>query len=355
MSDTLADRLVAFALTTRYEDLPREVVVEARRRLVDALGCAVGALDEPRFVDRAAGGRAISGLAVGQTDRRRHVRHPTGPPSPMAFISAISTATIPTSRSSRHTPATTGRPSWPPASSPAPTARPGSPPRRSPTKSSAGSATPPASGRGAGTTPPMARSRRPWRRPGCSGLSHEQTVHALGIAGTTGTALRLTRAGELSMWKGCAFAFAARNGLFATLLAADGMTGPAPLFEGEMGFLQQVSGPVFAAQTGRTDRRRLDAAQNLDQVRAGRVSQPVGDRRGFRVAAEDQRPVAASSRSRSPLFASPSRSSARIPRNGGPRPAKPPTIACLIARPSPWSTVRSRRDSSAPSGWRTRP
>ena len=44
------------------------------------------------------------------------------------------------------------------------------------------------------------------------GLSHDQTVHALGIAGTTGTALRLTRAGELSMWKGCAFAFAARNG-----------------------------------------------------------------------------------------------------------------------------------------------
>src|SRR3984957_3820302 len=47
MSDTLADRLAAFALSTRYEDLPREVVVEARRRLVDALGCAVGALEEP--------------------------------------------------------------------------------------------------------------------------------------------------------------------------------------------------------------------------------------------------------------------------------------------------------------------
>src|SRR5262249_7478463 len=51
------------------------------------------------------------------------------------------------------------------------------------------------------------------------GLSHEQSVHALGIAGTTGTALRLTRAGELSMWKGCAFAHAARNGVFAAPLA----------------------------------------------------------------------------------------------------------------------------------------
>src|ERR1700728_1501801 len=47
MSDTLADRLVAFALSTRYEDLPDAVVVEARRRLLDALGCAVGALKEP--------------------------------------------------------------------------------------------------------------------------------------------------------------------------------------------------------------------------------------------------------------------------------------------------------------------
>ena len=82
------------------------------------------------------------------------------------------------------------------------------------------------------------------------GLTLDQTVHALGIAGTTGTALRLTRAGELSMWKGCAFAHAARNGVFAALLAAEGLTGPAPLFEGEMGFFQQVSGPFTLERLG---------------------------------------------------------------------------------------------------------
>ena len=38
--------------------------------------------------------------------------------------------------------------------------------------------------------------------------------------------------------------------LFAALLAADGMTGPAPLFEGEMGFFQQVSGPFSLAKLG---------------------------------------------------------------------------------------------------------
>src|SRR5262249_42679183 len=60
-------------------------------------------------------------------------------------------------------------------------------------------------------------------------LDATQTTHALGIAGVCNVALRQTRAGELSAWKGCAFANAARNGVFAALLAAEGMTGPAPI------------------------------------------------------------------------------------------------------------------------------
>jgi 2-methylcitrate dehydratase len=55
--------------------------------------------------------------------------------------------------------------------------------------------------------------------------------------------MRQVRAGELSMWKGCSFANAARNGVFSALLARGGMTGPSPIFEGEMGFFKQVSGP----------------------------------------------------------------------------------------------------------------
>ena len=178
------------------------------------------------------------------------------------------------------------------------------------------------------------------------GLSHEQTVHALGIAGTTGTALRLTRAGELSMWKGCAFAFAARNGVFAAMLAADGLTGPAPLFEGEMGFFQQVSGPFELHKLGGPRAERLDAAEDLDQVRSRRVSQPVGDRRGLRAPARRSATRPGSARSRSPPSAWPSRSSPRTPRSGGPRPARRPTTACPIARPSRWSTAGSRPTSS---------
>lgn len=74
------------------------------------------------------------------------------------------------------------------------------------------------------------------------GLSREATEHAVNIAGTNAPALRQTRAGTLSMWKGCAFANTARNAVFAALLARNGMTGPAPVFEGEFGFFKLVSG-----------------------------------------------------------------------------------------------------------------
>ncbi len=76
-------------------------------------------------------------------------------------------------------------------------------------------------------------------------LDAVRTAHALGIAGVCNVALRQTRAGELSMWKGCAFANAARNGVFAALLAADGLTGPAPIFEGELGFFNLVTRESF--------------------------------------------------------------------------------------------------------------
>jgi len=74
------------------------------------------------------------------------------------------------------------------------------------------------------------------------GLDAAKIAQALNLAGTPNVTLRQTRAGELSEWKGCAFANASRNGVFAALLAAEGLTGPSPIFEGEMGFWKQVSG-----------------------------------------------------------------------------------------------------------------
>ncbi len=68
------------------------------------------------------------------------------------------------------------------------------------------------------------------------GLDPDKLEHAINLATNTSLALRQTRAGELSMWKGCAAAHASRNGLFSALLAWKGMTGPSPVYEGEFGF-----------------------------------------------------------------------------------------------------------------------
>src|SRR5262245_12278750 len=81
-------------------------------------------------------------------------------------------------------------------------------------------------------------------------LDATKTTHAVGMAGVCNTALRQTRSGELSMWKGCAFANAARNAVFAAELAAAGMTGPAPIFEGDLGFMKLLTGPFTVAALG---------------------------------------------------------------------------------------------------------
>lgn len=74
------------------------------------------------------------------------------------------------------------------------------------------------------------------------GLSRDEAVHALDIAGTISPALRQSRAGELSMWKGAAFANTSKDAIFSAILAKRGMTGPSPVFEGEFGFEKVVSG-----------------------------------------------------------------------------------------------------------------
>ena len=73
-------------------------------------------------------------------------------------------------------------------------------------------------------------------------LSIEQTVHALGLAGVCNFATRQTRTGQISDWKACAFSNAGRNGVFAANLAKMGMTGPNEIFEGPKGLFKMVTG-----------------------------------------------------------------------------------------------------------------
>ncbi len=89
------------------------------------------------------------------------------------------------------------------------------------------------------------------------GLSAEATRHAMSIAGVSGLAMRQTRVGELSAWKGCAFANSSRHAVMASWLAKHGMTGPSEIFEGKMGFMKQVSGEFTVGALGGEEGRGL--------------------------------------------------------------------------------------------------
>ena len=74
-------------------------------------------------------------------------------------------------------------------------------------------------------------------------LSREQLAQAIAIITVANVPMRNTRAGELSLWKGAATAFATRNGVFAALLAGEGMTGADKPFEGKHGLWDLITGP----------------------------------------------------------------------------------------------------------------
>jgi 2-methylcitrate dehydratase len=74
------------------------------------------------------------------------------------------------------------------------------------------------------------------------GLSIESMAHAIALSIVPNMALRATRRGELSMWKGCAAGNACRNGVFASLLAAEGLTGPLNAIEEKEGGLWSFLG-----------------------------------------------------------------------------------------------------------------
>ena len=75
------------------------------------------------------------------------------------------------------------------------------------------------------------------------GLSPEKTKHAISLSMVSHNALRQTRVGTISDWKAACAAYAARNGLWAARLAHSGFTGPSQIFSGRHGFWNQVSGP----------------------------------------------------------------------------------------------------------------
>jgi 2-methylcitrate dehydratase len=75
------------------------------------------------------------------------------------------------------------------------------------------------------------------------GLDEQRTANAIAIAGTSLNALRVTRTGELSHWKGLAYPATAFAATHAAFLAMRGVTGPREVFEGNKGFIDAIAGP----------------------------------------------------------------------------------------------------------------
>ena len=88
------------------------------------------------------------------------------------------------------------------------------------------------------------------------GLDAIRTANAIALSGVGNVALRVTRTGELSQWKGLAYPNTAFIGTHAVFLAMRGITGPAEVFEGNKGFKESISGPY-----------RIDwESENLERV-----------------------------------------------------------------------------------------
>jgi 2-methylcitrate dehydratase len=109
------------------------------------------------------------------------------------------------------------------------------------------------------------------------GLDEARTANALSLALSANLALYNVRCGTLSDWKGCAGPNGARNGLFAALLARDGVTGPTAPVEGKGG-LFDWSRARSIWQAGASARPHADG--HAPQAPPGVLSRPDRDRCG---------------------------------------------------------------------------
>ena len=242
---TMAEMLSDYAVSLRYEDLPDDVAHLAKRMIIDTLGCALGGYhSEPARIAREVASTVTSNpagrvLGSGQLTS----------PDLATFANGVMVRYLDfndgyTSKESGH-----------PSDSIAATL----------TCSDVGRA----GGKGLITATVLAYeafcricdavdikpSGFDHVTVGCiasilgaaksMGLDREQTLQALNLGIAPNLALYQTRIGDVSMWKGCAYANASRNAVFAVTLARMGLTGPSPIFEGDGGYFKAVTHQPF--------------------------------------------------------------------------------------------------------------
>ena len=236
MTKSLAHQLAAYACSLQFEDLSKEVVHEVKRRVIDSIGCALGAWNEdPCVIARKVASEfsASAGSTIIGTNHK-------APPDWAAFATGCCIRYF-----DYNDTYLSKEPAHPSDNISAALA----------IAESVG-----ANGRELITAIALAYEvqcrlcdaasirARGWDHPTYGAFSTtlaaarlmkldpDKMRHAVNIAGVACAAFRQARVGELSHWKGVAFANAARHGVYAALLARAGMTGPAPIFEGQMGF-----------------------------------------------------------------------------------------------------------------------
>jgi len=238
--DATVQRLVAFAERARYEALSPAVVHETRRHLIDTFASALGAYDEPVSVMA----RAVAGRYRADDTARIWGSGMTSTPEMAAFANGVMTRSL--DISDTYLGRSRGHPSdmVPGLVAVAESMH--------------------ADGKALITAIVLAYdvycsfcksvdiNSKGWDQPvytvlGCvlgaaklMRLTADETGHALSLALTPNLALAQARRGSLSSWKGCAGANAARNAVFAAVLAKEGFTGPGEIFEGSGGFWDAV-------------------------------------------------------------------------------------------------------------------
>jgi len=234
VKETLAHQLADYACALRFEDLSKQVVHEVKRRVIDSLGCALGAWnEEPCAIARkvASDFSAKQGSTIIGTGHK-------APPDWAAFANGCCIRYF-----DYNDTYLSKEPAHPSDNIAAALA----------VAESVG-----ASGRELITAIALAYEvqcrfcdaasirARGWDHVtygafstalACAKLMKldpKRTSHAVNMAGGASAAMRQGRVGELSHWKGVAFANAARHGDFSALLGRAGMTGAGPSFGGQM-------------------------------------------------------------------------------------------------------------------------
>ena len=238
--DTTTGRLVDFAERAQYDALPADVVHECKRRLIDTFASAIGAYDEP--ASRMA--RAIASRSRGDHEASVWGSSVKTTPEAAAFANGVMVRLL--DISDTYLGISRGHPSDMTSGILA-------------VAESAG-----ADGKALINAIVLAYdvycsfcqaidiNSKGWDQPvygvlGCVlgagkllGLTRDQMANAVSLALAPNMALAQSRRGHLSTWKGCAGANASRNAVFAALLAKEGFTGPAAVFEGDGGLWEII-------------------------------------------------------------------------------------------------------------------